>query len=215
MDPVTFIAELVKEVVRLFIIVSPFGAVPLFLSMTELVGRDNRRRTALYAALTTAAILGLACLLGETLFRFFGITLASFRIAGGILLFIYAMDMVQFRSPRMKSTDAEVEAGAAAQEVGIIPLGIPMLAGPGAIATVMVQRLEHPGAPGLAIVAGAVALVAGSVWLAMILAVRAQRWLSPVVLGIIIRLEGLLLSAIACEMVVAGIIGAFHLPVSG
>ncbi len=203
--------DIAKEFIRLFIIVSPFGAVPLFLSMTERVGKEHRLRTISYAAGTTVGILGLTCLAGELIFDFFGITLSGFRLAGGILLFVYAMNMVQFQYPRMKTTDAEVDYGNSASEVGIIPLGIPMLAGPGAIAAMMVIRLEHPGVSGLAVVIPTLLLVGASVLGCLYAAYRAQRWLSPVALGIIIRLEGLLLGAIACEMVIAGIRGAFHL----
>ncbi len=198
--------------VPLFIIVNPVGAVPLFLAMTEDVGRSNRSRTALFATCTVGGILGATAVLGHEVFSFFGVSVDALRIAGGCLLFLYALDMVQNRQPRMRTTQPEVDEGAAKQEVGIIPLGIPMLAGPGAIATTMVLRVS--GDQSLVSLSGlliAIAMVAASVWLLFTIAARVERWLSPTILGIVIRLEALLLAGIAVQMLIAGIHGAFAL----
>lgn len=203
---------ILHDLVPLFIIVNPVAAVPLFLAMTEEVGRTHRTRTAWYAMLTVGGILGATAVFGRGIFEFFGITVDALRIAGGCLLFLYAIDMVQNRQPRMKTTEPELEEGAAKQEVGIIPLGIPMLAGPGAIATTMVLRISgDPGPMGLLSLLIAVALVSASVWLFFVIAVQAQRWLTPTALGIIIRLEALLLAGIAVQMLIVGIHGAFSL----
>ena len=202
-----FLAAVVKALVTLLIIVSPHGAVPLFLSMTVDDGRLHRRRSAVYAAATCGAVLALAALGGDLVFRFFGITIDAFRIAGGALMFLYAIDMVQMRTPRMKTTQEEVASGVAQQEVGIIPLGVPMLAGPGAIATVMALRLDnHQGMAVLLLAITALALACAAILLA---AVRLERWLSPAVMGMLMRLQGLLLGAIAVQMMVSGIRGAF------
>jgi multiple antibiotic resistance protein len=207
----SWFADLLRALIPLFVIINPVGAVPLFLSMTETVGKDRRPRTAWIAAVTCTATLLLTAIAGKALFDFFGITIHGFRIAGGILLFIYAMDMIQFRPSRMKSTEEEVEHGANADEVGIIPLGIPMLAGPGAIATVLILRLQGPpGIEGWSSLFTAIGLMGIATWLTLHLAARAQRWLTPVTLGIIVRLEALLLGGIAVEMVIAGIRGAIH-----
>ena len=174
--------------------------------------RQHRARTALYAALTCGGILIATALAGQAIFRFFGVSVDALRIAGGSLLFLYALDMVQNRRPRMKTTEPEVEDGASKQEVGVIPLGIPMLAGPGAIATVLVLRVQSAGQEdALLPLLGAVIAIAVLTWLTLILAVRLARWLSPTVLGIVIRLEALLLAAIAVQMLIAGIQGAFGL----
>jgi multiple antibiotic resistance protein len=209
-----FMAAVVKALVPLLIIVSPHGAAPLFLSMTLADGATRRRRSALYAALTCSAVLALAALFGEMVFQFFGITIDAFRIAGGALMFLYAIDMVQMRTPRMKTTQEEVDVGVSQQEVGIIPLGVPMLAGPGAIATVMALRSGgHDG--GLAVQLAAIGML-GVVSAAILLAaVRVERWLSPVVMGMLVRLQGLLLGAIAVQMLVSGIRGAFGIVVPG
>ena len=206
------LVAVVHDLVPLFIIVNPVAAVPLFLSMTEDVGRAHRARTAIYAMLTVGGILGATALFGRSVFEFFGITVDALRIAGGCLLFLYAIDMVQNRQPRMRTTQPELDEGVTKQEVGVIPLGIPMLAGPGAIATTMVLRISgDPGPLGLISLLGAVALVSGSIWLLFLIAVQAQRWLTPTALGIVIRLEALLLAGIAVQMLIVGIHGAFAL----
>jgi multiple antibiotic resistance protein len=207
------LVAVVHDLVPLFIIVNPVAAVPLFLSMTEDVGRAHRARTAIYAMLTVGGILGATALFGRSVFEFFGITVDALRIAGGCLLFLYAIDMVQNRQPRMRTTQPELDEGVTKQEVGVIPLGIPMLAGPGAIATTMVLRISgDPGPLGLISLLGAVVLVSASIWLLFLIAVQAQRWLTPTALGIVIRLEALLLAGIAVQMLIVGIHGAFALP---
>jgi multiple antibiotic resistance protein len=203
---------ILHALVPLFVVVNPLGAVPLFLAMTEEVGREHRARTAIYAALTCGGILIATALAGQAIFHFFGVSVDALRIAGGSLLFLYALDMVQNRRPRMRTTEPEVEDGAAKQEVGVIPLGIPMLSGPGAIATVLVLRVQSAGQQdALLPLLGAVIAIALLTWLTLNLAVRLARWLSPTVLGIVIRLEALMLSAIAVQMLIAGIQGAFGL----
>lgn len=212
----TFMGMVVRDLVPLFIIASPLGAVPLFLAMTANDLAAKRRRTALYAALTCTVALMVAVFIGEALFGFFGITIHAFRIAGAVLLFLYSMDMVQMRTPRMKTTDEEVQEGVASEQVGVVPLGIPMLAGPGAIATAMVLRMQGgPQTQELWALLLAVLLLGAIVYGILLVAVRMQRWMGPVAMGIFIRVEGLILAAIAVQMAVSGIQGAFGLSGQG
>ena len=211
------LAELITDYVALFVIVNPIGTVPLYLGMTVNDGVARRRRTAIFAAATTAFTLSVVAVAGEALFHFFGITLNAFRIAGGILLFLIALDMVQVRTSRTRTTAEEVKHGTAREEVGLIPLGIPMLAGPGAITTVLVVHgQQDAGATGhvwsdpqfwMLIIAVWVlgATILGLLWFAAAI----ERWLNPIVLGVLMRLEGLLLAAIAVQMAVTGLGGAF------
>lgn len=214
---VEFITELIRTLVPLFVIVSPIGAVPLFLSMTANDSRTHQRRTALLAAVTQTCGLTIAAIAGQTLFGFFGITIDAFRLAGAVLLFLYAMDMVQMRMPRMKTTDEEVAEGTEKEQVGVIPLGIPMLCGPGAMATVMVLRMQASAVDDarsdlqLWAVFAAILVLGLISWLMLLLAVRMHRWLGQVGLGIFVRVEGLLLAAIAVQMAVSGIQGCFGL----
>ncbi len=194
--------ETLQALVPVFVIVSPIGVVPLFLGMTQGDTPERRARTAWIAAITTTLTLAIACLVGQHIFDFFGVSLDAFRIAGGILLFFIALDFVQVRQTRMKATEPEIEDGTQKQEVGVIPLAIPMLSGPGAIATVMVMRGSTTSAAPLLT---AIVLVGAITLVVLLLAVRLQKHLSASVLGIVLRLEGLLLAAIAVQMVVTGV----------
>lgn len=198
------VVSVLKAFVPVFVIVSPIGAVPLFLGMTAGDPPERRRRTAWIAAIATTLTLMAACLIGQRIFDFFGVTLDAFRIAGGILLFFIALDFVQVRQPRMKTTDPEYAEGVQKEQVGIIPLAIPMLAGPGAIATVMVLR-DGGGFRGSLPLLLAILLVGAATLAVLLLASRLQRVLTATTLGIVLRLEGLLLAAISVQMVVTGV----------
>jgi multiple antibiotic resistance protein len=197
--------ETFKLFVPVFIIVSPIGAVPLFLGMTQNDTAERRRRTAWYAAIASTLALALASLVGQHIFDFFGVSIDAFRIAGGILLFIIALDFVQVRQTRMKTTDPEIAEGVEKQEVGIIPLAIPMLAGPGSIATVMVLGGSGKGVGGMLPLLCAIVLTGIVTLVVLLLAARMQKHLAASTLGIVLRLEGLLLAAIAVQMVVTGV----------
>lgn len=193
--------EIAKAFVPVFVIVSPIGAVPLFLGMTRNDPPERRRRTAWIAAIASTATLLLACLIGQHIFDFFGVSIDAFRIAGGILLFLIALDFVQARQTRMKVTDPELAEGVEKQEVGVIPLAIPMLSGPGSIATVMVMG----GGASMLPLLCAIVLVGLATLFVLQLAARMQKHLAASTLGIVSRLQGLLLAAIAMQMAVTGV----------
>lgn len=212
------LSGVVKAFVPLFVMVSPVGAVPLFLAMTANDAPERRRRTAHLAAMTATCTLSAAAVFGEAIFGFFGISIDSLRIAGGALLFILGLDMVQVRMSRMNTTEAEVQHGVSKEEVGVVPLGIPMLTGPGSIATTMVMVSDLEGGlgrwRGLAALLAAVLLVGLSALLLLRSAARLQRHLTPTVLGVITRLGGLLFAALAVQMMVSGIRGTFAAGIS-
>ncbi|GDY12575.1 UPF0056 inner membrane protein [Planctomycetota bacterium] len=205
-----FLSEVLRCFVPLFIIVSPFGAVPLFLPMTANDGLSRRRRTALFAAATAGVVLAGTAVVGEAVLAFFGISLDAFRIAGGALLFLYGMDLVQMKTPRMRTSQAEIQSGVEKEEVGIIPLGIPMLAGPGAVASVLVLR---SGSSALLPLLVAIALLTATIAACLLAAAKLERWLTPVALGVLVRIEGLLLAAIAVQMVLTALRDLKALPV--
>lgn len=198
--------DILKQAIQVFVIVSPVGAMPLFLGMTASDPPERRRRTAWIAAIATTITLAAASFAGQAVFDFFGVSLDAFRIAGGILLFLIALDFVNVRQTRMKTTDPEYEEGVAKEEVGIIPLAIPMLSGPGAIATVMVLRGEAGGGlMGTLPLLTAIILVGVATLVILLLAVRLQAHITKSALGILLRLEGLLLAAISVQMTVTGV----------
>src|SRR4029077_2780500 len=125
-------------VTSIFFLVDPFTVIPLFLAITVDSPAQERRFMARRAAWTCAIVLATFAFAGSLIFKMFGITLPAFKIAGGNILLQIGLDMLQARQSSTKSTPEETEEGAAKRDASIIPLGMPMLAGPGAISTVMV-----------------------------------------------------------------------------
>jgi len=191
--------------VPVLVIVSPLAAVPMFLDMTARDPPERRRRTALIAASTVAITLVAAALIGQHAFDFFGVSLDAFRIAGGLLLFFIALDFVQVRQTRMTTTEPEIAEGVEKQEAGVIPLAIPILSGPGAIATVMVLSGGCSDWRESAALLIAILLVGGCTLVILRVAARMQHHLSATTLGIAMRLQGLLLAALAMQMLVTGV----------
>src|SRR5262245_14544 len=121
-----------------FFVVDPLAVLPVYLAMTANETAEQKKSTALRASIASGITLLVFAIAGGLIFRFFGISLPAFKIAGGILLFLVALDMMQAKSSRTKSTPEEEQEGIEKADVAIIPLAIPLLSGPGAIATVMV-----------------------------------------------------------------------------
>jgi len=186
-------------------IVDPFAAVPSFLAMTERDPAPLRRRMARRGAWTAAITLAAFALGGTLIFRLFGITLGAFKIAGGVILGLGALDMVQARRSQQKETPVEQAEGVQKEDVGIIPLGVPMLAGPGAISTVMVLTGDAKGWVPLLAVYGAIALTAWASYVTLAAASGVERRLGQTGMRVLTRLMGLVLCAIAVQFIVDGI----------
>ena len=122
----------------IFFLVDPFAAIPSFIAITDGVDEARRKRMARKAALTCFIVLTSFALAGQLIFRMFGITLPAFEIAGGLILLLIGLDMLEARRSATQEAQGDTEEGAAKEDAGIVPLGIPMLAGPGAISSVMV-----------------------------------------------------------------------------
>src|SRR6202012_5505445 len=122
----------------IFFLVDPFAALPTFLAVTEGQDTVRRRRTARKGSLTALVILTVFGIAGTYIFRLFGITLPAFEISGGIILLLIGLDMLEAKRSATQESPDETNAAAQKDDVGIVPMGIPMLAGPGSITTVMV-----------------------------------------------------------------------------
>ncbi len=186
-------------------IVDPLTAVPTFLAMTQRDSPEVRRLMARRGAWTCAITLTAFALGGSLIFRLFGITLGAFKIAGGVLIGLNALDMVQARRSQQKETPVEKAEGIEKEDVGIMPLGVPMLAGPGAISTVMVLAGTSKTAVTTAGLYGAIALTAVVCYATLAAATRVERRLGQTGMRILTRLMGLVLCAIAVQFVVDGI----------
>jgi multiple antibiotic resistance protein len=188
----------------LMVVVDAPAAVPLFLSMTATDSAAHQRNTARRAALATGAVLAAFAALGSAIFRALGVSLGAFRIAGGILLFLLAIDMLRAERSRQRTSPEEEAEGMDRPDVSIFPLAIPMLAGPGATSTVMVLVSRADRAWQYAVVFGAIAATALAAYWLLVGAVRVERRLGRTGMNVIQRVMGLVLAATAVQFVVEG-----------
>jgi multiple antibiotic resistance protein len=183
----------------LFVIMDPIALIPAFLAMTPTDSPQQRARMAALACWVSAAILLFFAVMGERIFHLFGITLASFRIAGSIVLMIIALDMLQARRSQVQETREEKAAGAAKEDIAITPLAVPMLAGPGAISTAILLRTQARGWAEQTALLLCIPVVCFFCYLILRLAAQGVGWISPIAMRIATRIMGLLLAAIAIQ----------------
>jgi multiple antibiotic resistance protein len=190
-----------------FFVVDPLSAVPFFLAMTRQDAAEKRRETALRAAVTAGLVLATFSLAGSFIFRVLGISLAAFKIAGGVVLLLLALDMIRTQPSRTRITEKEVEAGAEKEDIAIVPLAMPLLAGPGSIATVIVLMARARAGPWWHVVPvlGAIAVTSAASYLILAGATRTERVLGRTGLSIVERAAGLLLVGIAVQFMIDGL----------
>jgi multiple antibiotic resistance protein len=195
-----------------FFLVDPFAAIPPFLVMTAGADSASRRRTAKRAALTCFVVLSTFALAGGLIFKIFGITLPALKIAGGILLFLIGIDMLKAKQSPTRTAEGETEEACEKEDVGIIPMGIPMLAGPGAISSVMVLMGQSPSWWQAAPVFLAIGATAFGAFVILSAAGRIKRILGDTGIHILMRIMGLLLTTIAVQFEINGLrdLGIIH-----
>jgi multiple antibiotic resistance protein len=195
-----------------FFLVDPFAALPTFLVIAADADQVERRRLARKASITCFVVLTAFASAGSLIFRFFGITLPAFEIAGGIILLVMGLEMLQARRSATHETPGETQEGVAKEDAGIIPLGMPMLAGPGAISTVMVLMGPSPSWWHISIVFVAIAITSLASLMILSAADRVRHFLGETGIRILMRLMGLLLTAIAVQFIVNGLaeLGIVH-----
>ena len=187
-----------------FLIVDPFGALPVFLAITQRDPAEKSRAMALKACLTAAALMATFAFFGGVLFRVFGLTLSAFRVAGGLLLMLTALDMLRARPPATRTSAGEEKEGEEKDDIAIVPLAMPVLAGPGAIATVMVLMSEGADLARGAAVLASIAVTFLITWLVLRSAHPVKRVLGQTGLALVNRLFGLILATIAVQFIVGG-----------
>jgi MarC family membrane protein len=187
-----------------FSVVDPFGVVPVYIAMTAADSREHKRRTALRASVTMAMALGIFAALGAYVLRFFGLTIGAFRIAGGVLLFLLAVDMLRAQPSRQRTTPEEEREGLEKPDVSVFPLAIPMLSGPGSFATVMVLMSRAENVWQRAIVFASIAATAVLTFVILLGATFAEKRLGRTGINVLHRVMGLLLAAIAVQFVIDG-----------
>jgi multiple antibiotic resistance protein len=196
----------ISALVTLFVVVDPAGLVPAFLAVTEGLPDHARRNVALRASLIAGAILIGTALLGDSLFRALGISLPAFRIAGGLLLFSIAFEMVFGVRMRREGAEAEQAVEEHVRNIAAFPLAIPLLAGPGAItAAVLLAGRAGGNLLLIGVLIAAVVLVAAACFVTFLFAERISGLLGLTGNIVLSRLLGVLLAALAVQYVVDGI----------
>jgi multiple antibiotic resistance protein len=196
--------EYLRMLTGLIAIVGPVSTVPLFLNFTENV-QSQRKRIAGTAALAVACILVIGVLAGTRILQLFSISIDGFRVAGGLLLLSIAFQMLEARPTRTKRTPEEDQEAMESGSVGVVPLALPLLAGPGAISTVILFSQQSPELThklALMAICGFVALL---VWISFRLAPKISKHLSQTSMNIVSRVMGLILAAMAVEFIVGGL----------
>jgi multiple antibiotic resistance protein len=205
-------SELLASVVKfslialssVFFLVDPFAVIPLFLSMTPGDPSPKQRQTARTAATTCFIVLTAFAAAGGLIFKVFGITLPAFKIAGGVILIMIGLEMLQARNSGTKQSPEEAAEGAVREAIGVIPLGIPMLAGPGAISTVMILSGDSRRWWQFAVVFTVIAVTSLISYWVLAAADRVGRFLGETGIRIMTRLMGLLLTAVAVQFIING-----------
>lgn len=196
----------------IFFLVDPFAAIPSFIALTDGTDARERRRMAWRASLTCFIVLTSFALAGQYIFSLLGIKLPAFELAGGLILLMIGIDMLEARRSPTQESSGETEEAAQKEDASIVPMGIPMLAGPGAISSVMVLVGEsrswwQMGAVLLAI--GVTALIS---YVVLEGAERIRRLLGETGIRILVRIMGLLLVALAMQFFVNGLTGLGIVP---
>ncbi|NNE51367.1 MAG: MarC family protein [Sulfitobacter sp.] len=205
-------AYMITALVTMFVVIDPIGIAPLFLALTQGKSPAQRRLIALRATLTAAFVLALFAFFGEALLDFIGISMPAFRIAGGILLFLTALDMLFERRTKRREDRTEEED---TDDPSVFPLAIPLIAGPGAIASVILLIGERPGGEGLV----TVLLITALTLLTLMLILFASSYLDRVIgktgIDVITRVLGMLLAALSVQFVLDGLTAFGFGPGSG
>ncbi len=197
--------EYTRFFVALLAVLDPLAAIPIFLTLTEGQSSAERRRTARITSFAVGALLVVAALLGESILTAMGTSLAAFRVGGGIVVLMMAISMLMAQPDALRQTPEEAAASTHKEGIAVVPLGIPLLAGPGAISTVIIQMDRGSGVVHAALVLACVVAVAALCFVTLRFAEGIGRWIGPIGLNVAVRLFGLVLAAIAVEFIVNGL----------
>jgi multiple antibiotic resistance protein len=196
--------EYVQIVIALIVIIDPLGAIPIFIGLTASQTDAQRKRTSRVAAVSVAIILIVSCFIGEWILKLFGISIASFRIGGGVLLLLMSIAMMNAKISPAKRTDSEEEEAHGKENVAVVPLAIPLLAGPGAISLVIIYSDKITGVINTGFLVLSCIVAASLMWGALRLAVPLSKLLGQTGINIATRIMGLILAAISVEFIASG-----------
>ncbi len=186
----------------LFVIIDPLALVPVFLAMTPTDSAAQRIRMAKIACLIAASVLVIFGLIGQRIFAFLGITLPAFQMAGSVILLMIALDMLRAHPSPTRESPEEKEAGTAKDDIAITPLGVPLLAGPGAITNTIILETKAHGLAQTIALYGCILAICGASYLILRVSAHGARLLNPIAMKIATRLLGVLLAAIAFQFLI-------------
>jgi multiple antibiotic resistance protein len=203
--------EVLKPLLALLAIVNPIGVIPFFIHFTRGFSREQRRRTIRVAAVGAFVVIAVSALAGLRIIEFFGISLASFQVGGGMLLLVSALQMLNAQPAESRSADLsegadKVDAG---DSIAIVPLTIPLLTGPATISTMVIYAEKTRHWWQLAILVGYGVVIGLAVWIAFSLSGRIARVLGRTGINVMTRLMGILLAALAVEVMSDGLVKLF------
>lgn len=198
-------SEYTRFFTALLVILDPFMAIPILLALTDGYAAGERRRVVRTTAVAVAAVLIVMALLGETVLHWLGTSLGSFRVGGGIVLFLMSLAMLQAQADRVRTTPQEELSAASRASIAVVPLAIPLLAGPGAMSTVIIAMHRSTAPHHTALIIGIIILVSMILWLVLHLARPIGRVLGDIGLNVLHRVFGLILAAIAVEVIANGL----------
>lgn len=203
--------EYLKFFAALLAIVNPVGAIPIFINLTAEQGDADRRKTGTMAAVSVAVILAVVLFTGESVLKFFGVTVGSFRVGGGILILLMAISMLHARVSQVKQTEEEVSDFADRETGGVVPLGTPLLAGPGAISTVILYAQRYSSSLHYAILLAGIVALALLTWLCFRMAPVMAKALGKTGINVFTRIMGLFMAAVGVEFIANGLKQLFPL----
>ena len=203
--------DLYKPLIALLAIVNPIGVIPFFIHFTAGFSREQRQRTIRVAAFSAFIVIAVSALAGLQIIEFFGISLASFQVGGGLLLLTSALQMLNAQPAESRKDDLtegsdKADAGAS---IAIVPLTIPLLTGPATISTLVIYADKTRHWWQLAVLVGYGVIIGLSVWVAFSLSGRIAKVLGKTGINVMTRLMGLILAALAVEVMSDGLIKLF------
>lgn len=199
-------AEFFKSFVALIAIVNPIGIVPIFLALTSSDTEKERKHTAHLSAFSVGMILLLAAFAGEAILSFFGIGLPSFRVGGGILVLLMAISMLQAKQSRIRQSPSEAEYAEEKENVAVVPLAIPLMAGPGAISLAIIHGHQAVTFSSKLMLGASIVAVALVALISLHLAKPIGKALGVTGLNIATRIMGLILASIGVQMIAQGLL---------
>lgn len=197
-------AYMITAFVTLLVVIDPVAIAPIFLALTPGMTPQQRARIALRAVLVAGLILALFAFFGKAVLGFIGISMPAFRVAGGILLFLTAMDMLFERRTKRREDSSEVEIEEH-NDPSVFPIAIPLVAGPGAIASVILLVGEKPGGEGLIAILGITAVILLIMYIMLRLSSGLERAMGKVAINVVTRVLGMLLAALSVQFVLEGL----------